>query len=252
MLLATIHAVNAAGRSTNPIHFDHAAKGLGLRGAWVGGPTLLGYLARAALEEWGPDWLASGGINTRFRAPVYDKDVLRLEVGPREPGSAGPIAQLINSDDTACATAELIPPGAADPPAAEPDHWPEPADQHKPVITYDVLKTLPVLTSITFRPDSDDADTASGRHVTPERLVGASIEIMYATFRPNGPRILTGISTRHFAPVQFGQPLRARGRIVRAWRHKDRTYATNGVLISTLDEQPVMQIANSTIWEMPA
>ncbi|GAB2592838.1 hotdog family protein [Microlunatus antarcticus] len=245
MHIATLHAVNDAGRSTNPIHLDGAARRLGLRGGWVGGPTLLGYLARAASSRWGPAWLAAGGMDVRFRAPVYDQDELRLEL--TEHASGGAEAWLTNADGVMCASAELTAPGGVRSVDPEPEVRPEPADEDKPYVSIEVLRGLPDLTTVECRPGGSTPD---GR-VPLEELVGASIDIMYATFRPDGPRILTRLVTTQLAPVPSGSTLVARGRILAAWESRARTYATNSVLLSDTDGEPMLHVANTTIWRMP-
>lgn len=246
--IATLRAVNDAGRSTNPIHLDDEARGLGLKGGWVGGPTLLGYLATAAVSRWGPRWLGSGGMDVRFRAPVYDRDELSLELTEHGPGSpAAAEARLVNAAGVACAVADLRAPGVAVAVGPEPEVRPEPAEQDKPYVALEVFEGHPALTTIAFRPVTSTADGL----VPLEELVGASIDIMYATFRPDGPRVLTRIVTNHLAAVRTGDTLESRGRVVAAWERRGRTYATNSVLLSR-EGEPVLHIANTTIWRMPA
>jgi hypothetical protein len=38
---------------------------------------------------------------------------------------------------------------------------------------------------------------------------------------------------------------------VAGWQQRGRTYATNSVLLSNSDDQPLLHIANTTIWRMP-
>ena len=262
MIIARIRAVNRAGESTNPIHFDADAVRLGLRGGWVGGPTLLGYLAQAAEQKWGAAWLRTGGMAVRFRAPVHDGDELQLVRDDDQP--VGTTAQLVNADGVVCSAADLLPPGSpgddlwSEDPAGDRAAPEIPDPGARPPLTFATLSRLPALTSITIESDDTDDVDGTGDHVVDRgapvplaTLVGVSIDIMYATFRrPVGPRILTGIRTRQFSEARRGVPLQARGRILEAWRHKDRTYATNGVLVSQGD-RPVVALQNTTIWEMP-
>lgn len=50
----------------NPIHEDEYAKQYGLRGALVGGSTLLNYLLEMLYLYFGPGWFFSGKIKTSF------------------------------------------------------------------------------------------------------------------------------------------------------------------------------------------
>lgn len=251
MLLTTITAVNDPGSSTNPIHLDYEARRLGLRGGWVGGPTLLGYLADAAVRRWGEDWLVSGGIDVRYRAPVHDRDELRVEVDDVAPAGVATTAvemRLVNADGVACTVAQVRPPGTSVSVPEEPEVRPEPAADDKPVVSAEVLGRLPALTTIDY-----EADPGGGSGPVPlPDLVGASIDIMYATFRPDGPRIITRVVTTHLGRVDPGSALVARGRVAASWEHRGRTYATNSVLLSTPSGTPLLHLANTTIWRMPS
>ena len=257
MILTTVVAANDPTGSSNPIHRDGDARALGLKGGLVGGTTLYGYLALAATDLWGEPWLAHGGIAARFRSPAYHGDELRLVLRD-DTGTDDRLVELVNAEGTSCATATISPP-AITTPAQTPDSEPGAAPSGLPLINYDVLHELPELVGICFTPDVDAnvATTAqpgfgsvSRDLVGPEALVSASISIMYATFRAEGPRILTGLTTRQFRTVSGGDELFARGKIIKAWRYKDRTYATNSVLISTSTNTPVMHIENTTIWNL--
>jgi acyl dehydratase len=251
VLLTTITAVNDPGSSTNPIHSDEDAQRLGLRGGWVGGPTLLGYLADAAVRRWGTAWLASGGMDARFRAPVHDGDELAVEVDDAHGDPAGAATvqlRLVNAEGVACTVAEVRPPGSSLPVPPEPEVGPEPEEEDKPVVSADVLGRLPALTTI-------DHEAGRGGPAAPvplQDLVGASIDIMYATFRPDGPRIITRLVTTQLAAADPGSVLVARGHVAASWERRGRTYATNSVLLSTRSGAPVLHVANTTIWRMPS
>lgn len=248
MILTTIKAVNDPGGSTNPIHLDDEARTLGLRGGWVGGPTLLGHLADAAVVRWGPGWLASGGADVRFRAPVHDQEELGVELDEDvEPGGVADL-RLVDTEGVVRTVARVRPPGTSGGVADEPEVGPEPAQEDKPVVSPTSLGALPRLTTVRYDPGAGD-----GTGLVPlQDLVGASIDIMYATFRPDGPRILTRLVTTHLAAAEPGAPLVARGRVVAAWERRGRTYATNSVLLSTPAGAPVLHVANTTIWRMPS
>ena len=55
-----VRAVNTAVDSENKIHHDPVAAGYGLRGGLVPGVTVYGYMAAAAMEHFGPEWLDRG------------------------------------------------------------------------------------------------------------------------------------------------------------------------------------------------
>lgn len=257
VILTTVVAANHPGGSANPVHHDDAARALGLEGGLVGGTTLFGYLALAAIDLWGEPWLAQGGIAARFRSPVYHGDELRLELRG-DAIASDRLVELVNAKGTICATATISQPGTQTP-LEPPNPEPRAVQTGQPLINYDVLSTLPDLVAIPFTPNTngDAASTAQPAFgasrpdlVRPDAIVSASISIMYATFRAEGPRILTGLTTRQFRTVSGREELVARGKIIQAWRYKDRTYATNSVWVSTSADLPVMHIENTTIWNL--
>jgi hypothetical protein len=78
-----VRAVNTAADSENKIHHDAVAAGYGFRGGLVPGVTLYGYMAAAAMEHFGPQWLDRGAMGIRFLKPVYagDEIVVTVEAG---------------------------------------------------------------------------------------------------------------------------------------------------------------------------
>lgn len=50
----------------NPIHTDDYARKFGMRGALVGGSTLLSYILEMLYDYFGPDWLYRGKIKVNF------------------------------------------------------------------------------------------------------------------------------------------------------------------------------------------
>ncbi len=70
----SVDAVNLAEHANNPIHTDAGGKAAGFAGALVAGVTTYVYLTRPPAEAWGLDWVANGGGEVRFFAPVLDRD----------------------------------------------------------------------------------------------------------------------------------------------------------------------------------
>ncbi|MEO1056451.1 MAG: MaoC family dehydratase [Actinomycetota bacterium] len=70
----TVTAVNAPEHAGNRIHTDEGAREQGFPAALVAGVTTYAYLTRPLVDAWGIDWLAHGGGEVRFRAPVLAGD----------------------------------------------------------------------------------------------------------------------------------------------------------------------------------
>lgn len=71
------HAVvarNLPEHARNPIHTDAGAQAAGFPRALVAGVTTYAYLCAVPLAAGGGEWLAGGGGEVRFRAPVFDGD----------------------------------------------------------------------------------------------------------------------------------------------------------------------------------
>lgn len=66
----TVIARNLPEHASNPIHTDAGAQAAGFPSALVAGVTTYAYLTHPIVAAWGLDWLAGGGAEVRFRAPV--------------------------------------------------------------------------------------------------------------------------------------------------------------------------------------
>ncbi len=77
-----VAARNLPEHADNPIHTDPGAHAAGFPSALVAGVTTYVYLTRPLVAAWGVDWLARGGGEVRFRAPVFaDAEVRCVPTG---------------------------------------------------------------------------------------------------------------------------------------------------------------------------
>lgn len=67
----TVIAQNLPEHGANAIHTDEGARAAGFSSALVAGVTTYAYLTHPIVAAWGSDWVARGGANVRFRAPVF-------------------------------------------------------------------------------------------------------------------------------------------------------------------------------------
>ena len=67
----SVRAANLPEHADNPIHTDAGAQAQGFPSALVAGVTTYAYLTHPLVAAWGVDWLARGGGEVRFRAPVF-------------------------------------------------------------------------------------------------------------------------------------------------------------------------------------
>ncbi|HEY5640665.1 MAG TPA: MaoC family dehydratase, partial [Dehalococcoidia bacterium] len=72
-----IKAYALAGGDGNPLHTDPAfAKGTQFGGTIAHGMLVLAYVSEMLTTAFGEDWLASGRLKVRFRAPARPRDTL--------------------------------------------------------------------------------------------------------------------------------------------------------------------------------
>jgi acyl dehydratase len=84
----SVEAVNLPEHAGNPIHTDEGARAAGFPAALVAGVTVYAYLSHAPAAAWGLDWVANGGAEVRFVAPVLDGERVELDVEPSLDGPA--------------------------------------------------------------------------------------------------------------------------------------------------------------------
>jgi acyl dehydratase len=73
----SVEARNLPEHAGNPIHTDEGAHAAGFPAALVAGVTTYAYLTHPLVAAWGLDWVARGGGEVRFRAPVFAGDTVR-------------------------------------------------------------------------------------------------------------------------------------------------------------------------------
>jgi len=95
-------AFNTATASTNKIHDDAVARGLGFRGGLVPGVDVFAYLTHLPAATWGRAWLDGGAITARFQSPVYDGDRVEVIAEPVDGGAALDLT-LFDSSGLGCA-----------------------------------------------------------------------------------------------------------------------------------------------------
>lgn len=78
--LFSVNAVNLAEHSGNPVHTAEGGIAAGFGGAIVAGTTVYAYLARAAVELYGPDWATHGGGTLTLRVPVLAEALVEVRL----------------------------------------------------------------------------------------------------------------------------------------------------------------------------
>ena len=76
-------ARNWATESENRIHADDVALQYGFRGGLVPGVTSFAYVAEAAVDAFGMEWLGQGRMSLRLHRPVYNGEPVRAAVSTK-------------------------------------------------------------------------------------------------------------------------------------------------------------------------
>lgn len=115
-------AQNLPEHAGNAIHTDAGARAAGFPGALVAGVTTYAYLTHPIVAAWGLDWVASGGAEVRFRAPVLAGDVLTCDPQPVAGDSDEFTVGALAARAPAVVLAELTAHRRASPPPPRPVH----------------------------------------------------------------------------------------------------------------------------------
>jgi acyl dehydratase len=126
-----VEAFNTATASTNKIHDDDVAKGLGFRGGLVPGVDVFAYLTHAPAARWGRKWLDGGWIDARFASPVYDGDTVTVE--SEADGDDRLTLRVVDSEGNECATGAAGPGAPDDVPTDIPTDIPERPEPQPPL-----------------------------------------------------------------------------------------------------------------------
>ncbi len=72
----SVRAANLPEHARNPIHTDAGAVAAGFPRALVAGVTTYAYLTHVPVVAWGLPWVERGAAEVRFRAPVFEHDLV--------------------------------------------------------------------------------------------------------------------------------------------------------------------------------
>ena len=240
-------ARNIEPASENRIHADDVAQQFGFTGALVPGVDLFAYLTAPLIAMWGPQWLAGGRVDVRFRKPVYDGE--RVEViGPAEQLS------LVGPDGVVRAV------GSADPPSPQQPRRLLPATP-APVtrIPTDAVQLGP-LGTVDMRVTADDNASyldAIGEphpHYRDEEVVHPAgllrmVNLILMSNVELGPWIHTASDCRLLAPARLPATLSVRGEVTELFERNGSSYVRYDALVMA-DENPVMDVAHTAIYRL--
>jgi hypothetical protein len=235
-------AVNTHPDSENRIHNDRVAAEYGFRGGLVPGVTVYGYLAAAAIDRLGPDWLHRGAMEVRFFEPYYDGDEVAVTVADLPDGK-------IQVESKPCATAAAWIDNA--PP---PDFPPEQVSIQENA-SRESMKPGTILGSFEKTLDLSqpglsaplDAFVGQERFAQPAIILGLANELLMRNYAL-GPWIHASSEVRNYSAVRDGELVQVRGKIIDAYERKGHEFVVLDVAILSRGA-PVTRVRHTAIWK---
>ena len=238
-----VRAVNTAADSENKIHQGAVAAGYGFRGGLVPGVTVYGYMAAAAMEHFGLEWLDRGAMDIRFLKPVYDGDEIVVTV------EAGVDCRLrIDAGESASAEAWIHSEAPGDPI----DHTDAPVERRgasretlAPGIHLGALvRRLDLAQSRITAPL--DPFIGPERRAHPAILLSLANEVLIANYEL-GPWMHAASAVRNFSSARDGEPIRVRARIEDRFERKGHEFVVLDVLMLG-EDRVIEQVRHTAIW----
>jgi acyl dehydratase len=240
-------ARNIEPASDNRIHADDVAQQFGFTGALVPGVDLFAYLTAPLVRAWGPQWLAGGRIDARFRRPVYDGE--RVEV-------VGPAGELTLRGPDGVARAV----GSADPPASQQPRrllpvTPAPKTRlPTDAVGLGALGTVDVRTTAADNESYLDAIGEPHPYYRDEAVAHPAgllrlVNLILMSNVELGPWIHTASDCRLLAPARLPALLSVRADVTELFERNGSSYLRYDALVLA-DDTPVMDVAHTAIYRL--
>jgi hypothetical protein len=253
-----VKARNIDPASDNKIHDDEVARQLGFVGALVPGVELFAYLTHPLVEAWGPDFLARGRIDVRFRQPVYDGELVTAHALPA--GGADAVDLELRGEDGSVRST-----GYAARRAQRPADLGRFVETPLPAILRDAMpEALPPgpLGSVEEYVDETTSDaylTAVAETLPAYReqgLVhpGGLLRLVNAVLVRNvrlGPWIHTASRCVLLGPARLPTTLRAHAVVMETFERNGHDYVRYDALVLSGDD-PVMHVEHTAIYRVAA
>lgn len=239
-----VRAHNTATHSANKIHDDEVARRFGFTGGLVPGVDVYAYLTHPPAETWGIDWLERGTMQGRFHSPVYEGELVTVDIVEHLERDGGPMVrlELRNPAGDVCATGEAtLPARAEDAPSAS--LWSDVPQAIEPPPASPlslVVGSAFGLTAHGFHAEKasaylDDIREALPLYVDegvahPGWLLRDANFVLASNVRL-GPWIHVESRTQHFRAVRDGQTVQTRATVTREWEQKGHRFVELDVAV---------------------
>jgi acyl dehydratase len=243
----SVVARNIEPASDNRIHADDVAQQYGFTGALVPGVDVFAYVTAPLLAAWGPQWLAGGRVDVRFRRPVYDGE--RVEV-------VGPAAELTLRGPDGLVRAI----GSADPPAPQQPRRLLPATPAPTVriptgeVARGPLGTVEVRTTAADNASYLDAIGEPHPHYRDAAVAHPAgllrlVNLILMSNVELGPWIHTASECWLLAPAPLPATLSVRGDVTELFERNGSAYVRYDAVV-LCDGTPVMDVAHTAIYRL--
>jgi acyl dehydratase len=243
----SVVARNIEPTSDNRIHADDVAQQFGFTGALVPGVDLFAYVTAPLVSAWGPQWLAGGRVDVRFRRPVYDGE--RVEVTGTPDGLT-----LVGPDGVVRAVGSADPPSPQQPrrslPATPPptEHMPTDALGLGPLGTVEV--TVSTADNEAYLDAIGDPHSSyRAEAVTHPAGLLRLVNLVLMSNVELGPWIHTASDCRLLAPARLPATLSARAEVTELFERNGSSYVRYDAVVLA-DGTPVMDVAHTAIYRL--
>jgi acyl dehydratase len=256
-----VRAFNTATQSDNKIHDDEVARRFGFSGGLVPGVDVYAYLTHLPAETWGIDWLERGTMRGRFHHPVYEGDLVTVDVTGHAEADGGPVVSLEVRSSTGelCATGEAgLPAEATDAPAA--GLWADVPQTKSPPPASPlslVTGTAFGLAAHGFHAGKAGAYLDDVRETLslyrdeaiahPGWLLRDANYVLSANVRL-GPWIHVESVTQHHRLVHDGASVQTRALVTREWEHKGHRFVELDVAVLA-DDEVAHRVTHTAIYQ---
>jgi hypothetical protein len=241
--LLHVRAVNTATDSDNRIHDDRVAAEYGFQGGLVPGVTVYGYLASAAIEYFGIEWLRRGAMDVRFFQPFYDGEDVAIAIEKIDDGRIRIDAGRASA--VAWIQSESLP---TDYPSESPASAAVAASRE--VMTAGLtLGTLSKTLDLSLPGMSAPLDPSIGpeRFAHPAVILSLANELLMQNF-VLGPWIHSSSEVRNASMARAADLVQVRGNIKDAYERKGHELVVLDVAILS-EERLVSRIQHTAIWQ---
>lgn len=253
-----VRAFNDAIDSGNPIHDDARARALGFRGGLVPGVTLYGYLSHPLVALLGRRYLQQGGMDVRFRRPVYagERVTVHGQVVAAATGGANFALELRNEAGEPCVVATAAQATASPDPATFPPV--APLQAAKRPATPEALRANPLLGAL-------HETLTAAQSAAFLRSLGEDLDVYREVVHPAwllrqanylvdrnlavGPWIHVSSTISHLGTIAPDEPFTVSGRVRDVYVRNGADYVDLDVLVAGV--RPAMHVVHRAIFRMP-